>query len=294
MSNNSSQNNKWFADRSVQLTVLGVAGTIIAAVISILPQFIGNSKAPEPTQAPIIWTATVVDLPTNTAEPILPTETSTPAPTETAAPSLTPTSITPPNGCLDRWQVISSNPDLIETSGSGDCTQTSIPSLGISASSQGIGFGINSFREVGTFGIATSIPADATISLSVKLTVFTRGEFWIALSNEPNPETNMNIIALQSQFGEVKVYNNQTDSFIERYTWDELVNGTTLSGGPPYTYDITFTTDGNKVDQRIHFTDLPSQFVNLPNYLFIGYSKKSSLGSLTLQAEITGIEFDIK
>jgi hypothetical protein len=104
----------------------------------------------------------------------------------------------------------------------------------------------------------------------------------------------MNIIALQSQFGEVKVYNNQTDSFIERYTWDELVNGTTLSGGPPYTYDITFTTDGNKVDQRIHFTDLPSQFVNLPNYLFIGYSKKSSLGSLTLQAEITGIEFDIK
>jgi hypothetical protein len=290
----SDHGHKWYTDRSFQLAILGVVGTIIAAVISILPQFIGNSQPSEPTQAPIIWTATVVDLPTDTAEPIPPTETSTPAPTETTAPSPTPTSITPPNGCLDRWQIVSSNPDLIETSGSGDCSQTSIPSLGISASSEGIGFGINAFREVGTFGIVTSIPADATISLSAKLTVFTQGEFWIALSNEPNPETNMIIVALQSQFGEVKVYNNQTDSFTERYTWEKIISGTTLSGGPPYSYDIKFTTDGNKVDQQIHFTDLPSQFVNLPNYLFIGYSKKSSLGSMTLQAEITGIEIDIK
>ena len=44
-----SSDKKWYADRNVQLTILGVAGTIIAAVITILPQYIGTHQNPEPT-----------------------------------------------------------------------------------------------------------------------------------------------------------------------------------------------------------------------------------------------------
>jgi hypothetical protein len=39
---------------------------------------------------------------------------------------------------------------------------------------------------------------------------------------------------------------------------------------------------------------LPSQFVNLPKYLFLGYSKKSSLGSMTVQVEITDLLIEIQ
>jgi hypothetical protein len=50
---------------------------------------------------------------------------------------------------------------------------------------------------------------------------------------------------------------------------------------------------GNKVSPQIHFANLPSQFVNLPKYLFLGYSKKSSLGSMTVQVEITNLKFEL-
>jgi len=285
---------KWYENQTLLIAILGVAGTIIAALISVSPTIIQSLQKPEPTQTAIPSTATLemtpTLMPTSTETSIPFTETISTTPTETG----TPTPITPPTGCLDRWQIIASNTDLAEIRSAGNCTFASAPDLGISASSTGISFGINAFREQGTFGIATSLPTEATISLSVNLTVLTQGEFWIALSNEPNPENNMAIIALQSQFGEVKIYNNQTDTFVERYLWDELTSNTTLGNGPPYLYNITFNTNGNKVTQQIHFTNLPSQFVNLPNYLFIGYNKKSSLGSVTMQVEVTNISIDVK
>ena len=289
---------KWYQDRSVQLTILGVVGTITAAVITILPQLINNSPTPESTQTAIIWTATVAESPTKTAEPILPTDTATvtptPGPTDTATPSPTPTPITPPTGCLDRWQVISSDSALTETSGAGDCAQSSIPALGISASRSGISIGVNNFAEQGDFGIAASLPSDATISLRVSLTVLTQGEFWVALSNMPNPENNLYILAFQPKSGELRTYIDQTSSYSEKYMYKDVTSNTVYTSGPPFIYDITFATSGNKVNPQIHFTDLPSKFVNLPKYLFIGYSNKSKLGSMTLQVEVTNLSIEVE
>ena len=289
-----SSDDKWYTDRSVQLTVLGVVGTIVAAIITILPQYIGNPQTPEPTQTAIIWTATVVEPPTATQESILPTDTVTPGPTDTATPSPTPTQITPPLSCLDRWQVISSDPDLADGTGQGACTLTSIPGLGISASKNGVSFGTNSFRNQGIFGISTVLPADATVTLTVDLIVLTQGEFWIALSNDPTPENNMAIIALQPQNGEVKTYSDQTSTSTGKYLWSELIANTSLTSGPPYNYVVKFTTSGNRVEPQIHFTNLPTQITNLPKYLFIGYSNKSTLGSVTMQVDVSDLTVEAK
>jgi hypothetical protein len=221
---------------------------------------------------------------------VLPTDTATeipPTPTETITPS--PTPVDPGIACLDRWQVISSNPDLAETNSSGDCAQASVPGLGISASRAGVSFGINNFREQGTFGIATSLPTDATVTLQVKFLVLSQGEFWIALSNTPSPENKMMILALQPNTGEVRFYSDQTSRFSNKYNYRDLLTNTTLSSSLPYTYNITFAISGNRVSPRIHFTNLPPQTVNLPRYLFIGYNKKSNQGSMTIQVEISDL-----
>jgi hypothetical protein len=278
----------------VVLTLLGAGATIIAVVITILPQILEATQKPEPTQTVIPITATMEITPTlpptSTETTILFTETVSPTPTETA----TPTPVSPPISCLDRWQVISSDPDLIETSDAGNCTIASVPALGISTSRNGISFGINNFREQGIFGIATPLPADAIISLDVNLTALTQGEFWIALSNDPSPESNMAIMALQPQNGEVRTYSDQTNTFAGKYTWENLISNTSLTSGPPYSYTIKFSISGNKVSPQIHFANLPSQFVNLPKYLFLGYSKISSLGSMIVQVEITDLRVELK
>ena len=291
---------KWYENQALVLTLLGVAGTIVAALISISPQIFAAIQKPEPTQTIIPFTATVF------SDPILsptPTKTITPSPeiatltpTETALPSPSPTQtpITPPISCLDRWQVISSDPDLVEESGQGDCALAGIPALGISASRAGISFGLNSFRNQGTFGISTPIPADATITLTVELTVLTQGEFWIALSNDPTPENNMAIIALQPKNGEVRTYSDQTNTFAGKYLWNKLISNTNLKSGPPYSYTIKFSVSGNRITPQIHFTNLPTQITNLPKYLFIGYNNKSTLGSVTLQVEVSNLTVDVQ
>ena len=292
-----SQKEKWYENQALVLTLLGAGATIIAAIITILPQILDTFQKPEPTQTAIPITATMeltstLPVATLTAtETTIPfTATVSPTPTETG----TPTPVSPPISCLDRWQIVSSDPELTKTSASGDCSAASVPTLGISASRNGINFGINNFREQGTFGIATPLPADATISLDVNLTALTQGEFWIAISNDPSPESNMAIIALEPQNGEVRIYSDQTNTFAGKYKWSDLISNTNLTTGPPYAYTIKFSISGNKVDQQIHFTNLPSQFVNLPKYLFLGYSKKSSLGSMTVQVEITDLLIEIQ
>ena len=284
-----SQKEKWYENQALVLTLLGAGATIIAAVITILPQILDTFQKPEPTQTAIPTTVTTEmtsTLPPTATETSVPfTQTVAPTPTETG----TSTPVSPPISCLDRWQVVSSNPDLTGTDSSGDCPVASVPALGISASRNEVSFGINSFREQGTFGIATPIPAEATISLDVNLTALTQGEFWIALSNDPNPKGHMAIIALEPQNGEVRTYSDKTNTFVGKYKWGDLISNTNLTTGPPYSYAIKFSVSGNKVGSQIHFTNLPSQFVNLPKYLFLGYSKQSSLGSMTVQVEITNL-----
>jgi hypothetical protein len=298
-------NNKTHSKRSKQsplsnptvvaALITGVISLVIA-LIAALPQLVPLLSGPTETSTPTLTaTASPTSPPTLTPTEVLATETATqilPTPTETVTPS--PTPVDPGISCLDRWQVISGNPDVAETTGQGGCAQASVPALGISASNAGISFGINNFREQGNFGIVTSLPADATVTMQVKFLVLTRGEFWIALSNTPNPEGNMMILALVPNTGEVRFYIDQTSRFSHAYKYPDLLTNTTLSSSLPYTYNITFAISGNRVSPRIHFTNLPAQSVNLPKYLFIGYNNKSTLGSMTVQVEISNLTVEVE
>ena len=282
----------WYENQGLIIAVLGV----VTALISVSPQILQAFQRPEHTQTPIPATATLEKTPT-----LMPTSTETEIPftaTVSATPTdtATPTPISPPISCLDRWQVIviSSDQDLAETTSQDGCDHASVPALGISSSKAGISFGINNSRNQGTFGIATSLPVDATITLQLDIPVLTQGEFWIALSNTPNPENNMMIMAIQQNTGEVRFYSDQTTKFNTKYLWKELLTNTNLTSNSPFSYKITLATSGNRVNPRIYFTDLQSQVVNLPKYLFIGYNNKSALGSVSLQAEITDLTVEVK
>ena len=270
--------------------ITGIVGLIVA-LITALPQLLPLLSRPTETPIPsfaatVSPTSPAIETPTNTATQIPPT------PTETVSP--TPTQITPPISCLDRWQVISSDPNLAEAISQGDCNQANVPGLGITSSKNGLSMGVNNFQKQGTFGIVTSLPTTVTITMQVDLNVLTQGEFWIAISNNPNPENNMMILAMEPKTGEVRIYSDQTSRYNSKYEWSQLLANTSLTASSPHTYKITFAISGNSVSPQIYYTNLPSQIVNLPKYLFIGYNNKSNLGSMTLQAKISDLNFDMK
>ncbi|MFZ5909839.1 MAG: hypothetical protein ACOYYU_07485, partial [Chloroflexota bacterium] len=62
---------------------------------------------------------------------------------------------------------------------------------------------------------------------------------------------------------------------------------------PPYIYEFELTTSGNEVGGEINLIDLSSQIVNLPNYLFLGYRNKSTLGSVTMKVKVTKLEIEL-
>ncbi len=126
------------------------------------------------------------------------------------------------------------------------------------------------------------------------MTVLTQGEFWIALSDTPTPESNALIFALQPQNGEVRYYLNQTSTPIGRIDWDQLSSQVNFGATPPYVYDFRVTISGNKVSNEINLIDLSSQIVNLPKYLFLGYRNKSTLGSVTMQVKISNLTIEAR
>ena len=298
MSKNNDTNEKSksiLSNPTVLAAIIGVAGTVIVALITAAPQIIATLNPPTATFIP---TATVTTPPTNTPVPedteIPSTATSTEVPpTLTATLTPSPTPVDPGIACLDRWEVISSNPDLATPNASGDCNSVGISGLGISTSGNQIIFGQNNFKEQGTFGISTSLPSNATIRMKVKRSILTQGEFWIALSNEPNPESNMMVIAIQPELGEVRTYIGQTSAAAGRFTWVQLVENTNYGNGPTYTYDLILKTDGSLVDTRINYFDLPSQVVNLPKYLFIGYRNTSTLGSVSMNITVSDLTIEV-
>jgi len=101
-------------------------------------------------------------------------------------------------------------------------------------------------------------------------------------------------LGFQPNTGELRTYSDQTSAFSEKYKYSDLTSNTIYTSGSPFVYNIILDTSGNRVSPRIHFTDLPSHVVNLPNYLFIGYDKTSTLGSMTLQVEISELTVEIK
>ena len=302
MSKNTSSDNKSqgvFSNPTVMIALIGTLGTIIAALIGILPLL---TKSAEPTVVPtappaVAFTETVPPtvLPTNTPTEVPPTGTATeipPTPTETIMPS--PTPVDPGIACLNRWNAIPSNSDLTPTVARGDCASADFPGIGISTTGDELIFGKNNFREQGVFGISTDLPEKAVIRMKVKLTILTQGEFWIALSDTPTPENNMMIIALQSKNGEVRTYINQTNSSSRRLIWDVLKENTTYGDGPPYIYNLVIRTSGSQVDTRINQFDIkPAEIVNLPKYLFIGYLNKSNVGSASMNITVSDFSIEL-
>jgi len=290
--NQNSSNTKWYTDRSVQLTLLGVVGTIAAAVISILPQYIKNSSGPDPTQTPIIWTATLVEVPTETQEPILPTNTATPGPTATATLFPTPTEtatmtpITPPLSCLDRWEVISSVPGTVYAS--GNCEKFSYPDLGIEPiQGTALSFVQPSILINETTGITTRFSDNVTeISFDVKLDNVSDGDFWIALSNGMNPDNNAVSIRLQSN-GLARIYDVSGNFYTEK-TWNELRDGTIYNANKPFYYNFVIRISGTNLNIGINSIRL--NLSGRPEYLFFGYKNKSAVKEVTVFAEVSNLE----
>ena len=273
-----------FTHPTVVAALIGGVLTLIGALISALPQLIEITSKPSETPSAL-----------STPAGAFVTESATqlqPAPTE-ILPSA-PTPVNPGISCLGRWQIVSSDLSLAATTSQGDCAQAGVPALGILASKSGISFAINNFRGQGVFGIATPIPADATVTLQVNVMALTQGEFWIAVSDTPNPQSNMAILAIQPRTGVVRVYNGQTSHFNSEHKLVDLVTNTELEPTLPFNYKIKFDVNGNLVKPYIYFTRLPDQIVNLPEYLFLGYRNTTASGSLGVQVTISSLAIEAK
>ncbi len=281
-----SKKTKWYENQALLIAVLGVAGTIVAAIISVSPQLIAALK-PEPTPTAIPATATLEIIPalsptpTGTITPttIPPTETLSPTPTETP----TPTPLTPPLSCLDRWQVISKAPTTPQPQ--GGCEKYSYPDLGIEPGRNDIlSFGKTAIQIDGLTGIATELSNDVTeISFTVELNNLVDGEFWVALSGDSNPESNSISVRVQPN-GLIRVYDTNGTLYTDK-TWDELRAGTIYGSGKPYIYNFVFKIAGPNV--TIAINDLPLKLTTNPDYLFFGYKNKSSVNPVTIFGSVS-------
>ncbi len=209
------------------------------------------------------------------------------APTNTPALTFTPTPITPSISCLDRWIAVSDDISLTVPDSRSNCGSAGYSMLGIFPSNNRLLFRLDNFDQQGVFGISTPIPYNVDIELQIDLTYMIQGEFWVALSNSPKPEKNMLIMAIQNlreSSGDVRVYLNQADSHIDS------ASGKTLGSGPPYRYTFMFTTDGSEIRTRINSVNFRKQAFNMPQYLFLGFRNKSTLGYVALEATISNLQ----
>ncbi|MGD8403246.1 MAG: hypothetical protein PVJ21_06275 [Anaerolineales bacterium] len=278
---------KWYENQGLIIAVLGV----VAALLTALPSIIAALPKPESTATAILPTATIV-LPTLTstvAPTLTATETSipstatlSPTPTETA----TATPVTPPLGCLDRWEVISSVPGNVFASGS--CEKFSYPELGIEPiQSRLLSFAQPSILINETTGITTKFSNNVTeISFNIKLDDVSDGEFWIALSNGKNPDSNAVSIRLQSN-GLVRIYDTSGNLYAEK-TWNELRGGTIYSANKPFYYNFVIRISGTNLNIGINSTRL--NLSGRPEYLFFGYKNKSATKDVSLFAEVSNLE----
>jgi len=278
---------KWYENQGMIIAVLGV----VAALLTALPSIIGALPKPEPTPTAMVPTATI-SLPTLTSTAAItmtatettipPTATLSPTPTETA--TITP--ITPSLGCLDRWEVISSAPGTVYSS--GNCEKYSYPDLGIEPVQNTIlSFVQPSILINETTGITTQFSNNVTeISFDIELDDITDGEFWIALSNGMDPDHNAVSIRLQSN-GLLRVYDVGGNFYTEK-TWNELRDGTIYSANKPFYYNFVIRISGTNLNIGINSIRL--NLSGRPEYLFLGYKNKSAVKDVAVFAEVSNLE----
>ena len=278
---------KRYENQGLIIAVLGV----VAAILTALPSIIDALPKPEPTPTATLPTATMgnptltstVTVTSTVTETGIPsTATLSPTPTETA----TVTPVTPPLSCLDRWEVISSAPGTVYSS--GNCEKYSYPDLGIEPSqSTVLSFAQPSISINETTGITTRFSKDvAEISFDVKLDDISDGEFWIALSNGVDPDHNAVSIRLQSN-GLARIYDVNGNLYSEK-TWNDLRDGTSYSANKPFYYNFVIRISGTNLNIGINTTRL--NLSGTPKYLFLGYKNKSAAKPVTLFVEVSNLE----
>jgi len=277
----------FLSNPTVAIALIGTIGTIFAALIGVLPQLLKEDpKTTEVITPALTSTIAPTSTPTETPTEVPPTGTPTEVPpTGTATLSPTPTPITPPFSCLDRWQVISSLPTTPESK--SGCEKYNYPELGIEPDqNETLSFGITGVQIDEVTGITTVLANEVTeISFNIELNNLVDGEFWIALSEEENPEVGSLSIRVQNN-GLVRVYDTNGTLYTEK-TWDELRVGTIYGSGKPYKYKFVFKINGTSVNNIIN--DVPLRLPINPNYLFFGYKNKSSVKPVTIFATVSNL-----
>lgn len=277
---------KWYENQGLIIAVLGV----VAALLTALPSIINALPKPEPTPTAILSPIATISIPTLTStatatatETSVPsTATLSPTPTETA--TITP--VTPPLSCLDRWDVISSDPGTVYSLGS--CENYSYPDLGIEpVQNTVLSFAQPSILINETTGIATRFSSNVTeISFDVKLDDISDGEFWIALSDGNNPDNNSVSIRLQSN-GLVRIYDVNGNFYTEK-TWNELRDGTIYSANKPFYYNFAIRISGTNLNIGINSTRITLS--GRPDHFFLGYKNKSAIKEVTLFVDVSNLE----
>jgi hypothetical protein len=268
----------------VAALITGIVGLIVA-LITALPQLVPLFSRPTETPVPTL-TATFQPISPPTATEMGVTGMATeipPTPTETLTP--TPTPMTTLLSCLNRWEVIS---DLTATPESqAGCEKYGYPDLGIEPLQNGaLSFGKTALLIDAITGITTNLSNEASkVSFDVELNELTDSEFWIALSNDKNPEVDSINIRLQSN-GLVRIYDVNGNLYTDK-TWGEL-KGDAPDGSGKYNYKFVFEITGRSVNFFIN--ELPLTLPTNPNYLFFGFKHKSTVKPVTVYVNISNLE----
>jgi len=281
-----------FSNPTVVAAVITGIVTLVGALIAVSPQLIpllsGPTETPIPTltatEAPTNRPTATEDRVTATATQILQTPTATLSPTPTETATITP--VTPPLGCLDRWEVISSAPGTVFSS--GNCEKYSYPDLGIEPIQDTVlSFAQPSILINETTGIITRFSNDVTeISFDVMLDDISDGEFWIALSDGDNPDNNAVSIRIQSN-GLVRMY-DVNGNFYTDQTWNELREGTLYGANKPFYYNFVIRISGSNLSIGINSIRLT--LTGRPDHFFLGYKNKSAVKEVTVFVEVSNLE----
>lgn len=132
--------------------------------------------------------------------------------------------------------------------------------------------------------MTTPLPKDPqSVSLRVNFSDLSgggQGEFWITLSNGLDPDKDSMSIALQPN-GSLKYYQDG----------NEKTRHTLQPGLSSYTINLTINGIDVISDVNSSSSTLSLPVNGGPRYLFIGYSKKASGGTITLKIDVSNLEF---
>ena len=286
----------------ITATITGIVGIVIA-FINVLPQL--NRPEPEPTKPPVM-TATAFIPATNTPTEGLPTLelTATQTATFPTLPSDSPTPSLPTLNCLSNWLRVDTmglptpTPTATSTPANlGGCSP--ISEFGISTISDQLIFSKQGLKNVqGLLGISHRIDSGYSIELTVTANILFNAEFWIALSEGVNPspiDNPLDVVSMavvpqsqggQSLTGTIALYRGANK--IDDKKWIEILGNS--PAGPPFVYHLNIRVAAGHVAITVNGREVANQNGIFPNYLFLGYNKKATAGSVVVNVSVSDLK----